>query len=644
MRPLYWITLALLLSASTLGFCQSEDWVPLSPQDQQIKEVPGNPGASAIQLYYANQLHDDEGYEFYYKRIKVLNDSGKQYADVEISGNIDSKVTNLKARTIHPDGSIVEFTGKPFDKTIFKGRGFKLAAKTFTMPDVTVGSIIEYKYRLENYWSDTWVLQHDLFTVKEFVSFEPGHFGQGLSWVGRNTQDHQPVKKSGRWEMQWDNIPAFEVETNMPPERNYKPTFQFYYLGYQVTGSDKFWVEVGKYLNEYYERYIGNRKEIREAAAEAIGTETDPEKKLRKLYDRAQQVKNLSFERQMTEQEKKKEKIKTNENLGDIVKRGYGDSDDITAFFVGMARASGFEASLLLASNRREDFFSDKLLTLDNLTGRVAMVNLNGKMIYLQPGVRYCPFGLLHWINTSTEALKFDKKGGSFVTVPGFNNDRSLTRRIATMELSEDGSLHGDISVEFSGQEALQHRLDSNGDDEASRKKDLEDELKNWLPSGAVVKLAKVEGWDSPYQPLVARFTLELPDYAVVAGKRVLLPSLLFQSQQKDAYNHVERKYPVYFPYPFSERDRVSIKLPSGYSMENIPPRQDLSLDFARYQTAAAYDGKQFIAERAFGFNAVFVQLARYPELKDFMSKVKAGDEQQAVLKMGVTTNAEKTN
>src|SRR5450432_1649889 len=178
MRPLYWITLALLLSASTLGFCQSEDWVPLSPQDQQIKEVPGNPGAS-----------------------------------------------------------IVEFTGKPFDKTIFKGRGFKLAAKTFTMPDVTVGSIIEYKYRLENYWSDTWVLQHDLFTVKEFVSFEPGHFGQGLSWVGRNTQDHQPVKKSGRWEMQWDNIPAFEVETNMPPERNYKPTFQFYYLGYQVTGS-----------------------------------------------------------------------------------------------------------------------------------------------------------------------------------------------------------------------------------------------------------------------------------------------------------------------------------------------------------------------------------------------------------------------
>lgn len=644
MRRAYLIALAFFLLFSTFGFAQGEDWLPVTPQDQQIKEIPGNPGAPAIQLYYANQLHDNEGYEFYYKRIKILNESGMKYADVEISGNVESKVTNLKARTIHPDGSIVEFTGKPFDKTIFKGRGFKLAAKAFAMPDVAVGSIIEYKYRLEYYWSDTWVLQHDLFTVREFVSFEPSQYGQGLSWVGRNLQDHQPVKKSGRWEMQWDNIPAFEVEANMPPERNYKPTIQFYYVRYDITNSEKFWVEIGKFLNEYYERYIGNRKEIREAAAEAIGTETDPEKKLRKLYDRAQQVKNLSYERQMTQQEKKKEKIKTNENLGDIVKRGYGDSDDITAFFVGMARASGFEASLLLASNRREDFFSDKLLTLDNLTGRVAMVNLNGKMIYLQPGVRYCPFGLLHWTNTSTEALKFDKKGGSFVLVPGFNNDRSLTRRIATMELSEDGSLHGDVSVEFLGQEALEHRLEANGDDEAKRTKDLEDELKGWLPQGAVVKLTKVEGWDAPAQPLVARFSLELPDYATVAGKRVLMPSLLFLSPQRHAFAHAERKYPVYFPYPFSERDRITIKLPSGYSLENLPPRQDLSLDFARYQTAAAYDGKQLIAERAFGLNAVFVQLAHYPELKEFMSKVQAGDEQQAVLKMGVTTNAEKTN
>ena len=83
-------------------------------------------------------------------------------------------------------------------------------------------------------------------------------------------------------------------------------------------------------------------------------------------------------------------------NLGDIVKRGYGDSDDITAFFVGMARASGFEASLLLASSRREDFFSDKLLSLSNFRRTRCPGQSQWQGCYLQPGVRYCPFGLLH--------------------------------------------------------------------------------------------------------------------------------------------------------------------------------------------------------------------------------------------------------
>ena len=55
--------------------------------------------------------------------------------------------------------------------------------------------------------------------------------------------------------------------------------------------------------------------------------------------------------------------------------------------------------------------------------------------------------------------------------VPGLGSDRSLTHRTAAMELSEEGTLHGDITVRFNGEEALQHRLDSNGDDDASRKK-----------------------------------------------------------------------------------------------------------------------------------------------------------------------------
>lgn len=639
-----YLFLAILAIFALPANAQKEDWLPVTQEDLQLKQVPGDPGASAIQLYYANYVDDSQGYEFVYHRIKILNESGKKYADVEITAGIDLDVGNLKARTIHPDGSIVEFTGKPFNKTIFKGRGIKWNAKTFTMPEVTVGSIIEYKYKLKNYTSDTWILQHDLYTVREYLSFQPRHFGEILSWSGRNIKDPMPVKKSGGWEVEWKNVPAFQTEANMPPEANYKPTVTFFYLRDDIASADKFWQEVGKILHDIFDRYIGNRKEIREAAMAAIGSETDPEKKLRKLYDRAQQIRNLSYERERTEQERKSEKIKTNENLGDIVKRGYGDSEDITAFFVGMARAAGFDAQLLLASSRSNSFFSSKLLSLGSLGGRVALIKLNGKDIYLQPGVRFCPYGLMRWPNTSTDALMFDKKGGTFVTVPPLNSDRSLTHRVATMELTDEGSLKGEIAVEFQGEEALEHRLDALDKDDAGKKKDLEDELKSWLPGGATVKMVNVQGWEAPNEPLVAKFSVEVVGYASSVGKRLLLPSLLFQPQQKDAFTHAERKYPVYFPYAFTERDRVVIKLPAGYALESVPPKQDVGIGYARYQSVSVSDGKQLVSERALGFNAIFVQLSQYPELKDFMSKIQAGDEQQVVLRVEAVNNAQKTN
>ncbi|HEY2497368.1 MAG TPA: DUF3857 domain-containing protein [Candidatus Angelobacter sp.] len=629
---------------SLASFAQKEDWLPVAPEELQIKEVPGDPGAAAVQLYYANYIDDSDSHEFVYHRIKILNESGiKQYADIEISGGFYVDVSNLKARTIHPDGSVVEFAGKPFDKTIFKSRGIKWTSKAFTMPDVTVGSIIEYKYRLKNYSSEHWVLQHDLYTVREYLIFQPRHWGEAVAWSGRNLDGPLPSKKSDGWELSLTNVPAFQPEASMPPETVYMPAVDFYYVRQNIKNADKFWEEIGKILNEFVERYIGNRKEIREAALQAIGGETDPEKKLRKLYARAQEVRNLSFERARTQEERKKEKIKDNQNLGDIVKRGYGDSEDITAFFVGMARAAGFNAQVLFASSRRDSFFSRKIPTLANLHDWIAVVNLNGNEVYLQPGVRFCPYGLMRWANTSTDALKFDKKGGTFVAVPPLQSDRSLTHRVAKMTLADDGSLNGEITVEFQGEEALEHRLDAINADSEGKKKDLEDELKVWLPAGAAVKMLTVQGWESPGEALTAHFSVEVPGYASSVGKRLLLPSLLFEPQQKDAFAHAGRKYPVYFSYPFTERDRVVIKLPSGYSLESVPPKQDVGIGYARYLTISVSDGKNLVSERALGFNAVLVPVEKYAELKDFMIRVQAGDGQQVVLKEG-NVNAQKTN
>ncbi len=65
-----------LMSSWCLG--QKEDWLPVTAQDWQIKDVPGNPGAPAIQLYYADTRDDSHQYQFIYSRIKILNDRCQQ--------------------------------------------------------------------------------------------------------------------------------------------------------------------------------------------------------------------------------------------------------------------------------------------------------------------------------------------------------------------------------------------------------------------------------------------------------------------------------------------------------------------------------------------------------------------------------------
>src|SRR5215467_653202 len=212
MRILRSVVFFTVLGTALTCFGQSEDWLPITDQDHQFKDVPGNPGASAVRLYYAHYIDDNTFSEFVYERIKILNEKalnpnedGKTYADVEIPvANIVGvpygislvvRLAELKARTIHPDGSIVEFDGKVFEKTRYKGREGTLTYRTFSMPSVTVGSIVEYKYKL--YYDSRvdfdiyipirifppgeWILQSELYTVKEHAHYRPYESGTDQS-------------------------------------------------------------------------------------------------------------------------------------------------------------------------------------------------------------------------------------------------------------------------------------------------------------------------------------------------------------------------------------------------------------------------------------------------------------------------------
>ena len=174
------LTFSLFFAVQDLA---GEGFQPVSPEELKMTAEPQAPGAPAI-ILYRQVDRDDSGHtphEFNYIRIKILKEEGRKYADIEIpfykeNGN---NLVNVHGRTIRPDGSILDFDGKIFEKTIAKAKGLKYLAKTFTLPDVQVGGVIEYYYTYdfsERYVYDShWTLSHELFTRQAKFSLKPYH-------------------------------------------------------------------------------------------------------------------------------------------------------------------------------------------------------------------------------------------------------------------------------------------------------------------------------------------------------------------------------------------------------------------------------------------------------------------------------------
>ena len=147
--------LTALLAAVLLGVIPVRAGVgfqPVSQEELKMTSEPQAPGAPAI-ILYRQVDRDDNGrtsHEDNYYRIKILTEEGRKYGDIEIPFfRQTGSVVGIHARSIRPDGTIAEFDGKIYEKTIAKAKGLKYLAKTFTLPDVKVGSIIEYSYTID---------------------------------------------------------------------------------------------------------------------------------------------------------------------------------------------------------------------------------------------------------------------------------------------------------------------------------------------------------------------------------------------------------------------------------------------------------------------------------------------------------------
>ena len=656
LRRLILITVTILLGAAAyrVGRIDADEWIPISSDELKMTGLAEAPGAPAVILY--RQVDRDDSnihtpHEYNYVREKIFTEEGRKYADADIPFVKDQyNIVNIRARTIHPDGSVVNFDGKVYEKEIVKGRNLKVLAKTFTFSDVQPGSIIEYHYMIdfaEYYVFDShWILSDELFTKAAKFTLKPSNeFALRWSWPN-GLPNGAPPPEEGKGvhpqiHMEANNIPAFQVEDDMPPEDAMKFRVDFNYSeGSVETDPDRFWKKEGKKQNDRVESFVGKKKAMEEAVGTIVASSDTPEVKLQKIYARVQKVRNTSYEVEKTVQEQKRAQEKGVSNAEEVWKRGYGDGEQITLLFLGLARAAGLEAAAARISTREDHFFSKNIMRDKDLHTYVVIVKVNGKDMNFDPGSAFTPYGMLPWAETSSPGLKLDKDGGTWIMTGLPECTDSRIERKADLKLTQEGSLEGKLAVTYTGLEAASLRVEERNQDDTTRKKLLEDQVRYSVPAAIEVELTNKPDWSAADSKLVAEFDLKVPGWVSGAGSHALLPVGIFGGPEKHLYEHTTRVHPLYFHYMSEKVDDVTIELPLGWKVSHLPKPGDKDEKLLVYSMKADEKNGTLHLERRLKNQLVVLEPKYYPAVRSFYESVRTGDEEQIVLQpMGSRSN-----
>jgi hypothetical protein len=637
----------------------ADDWRPVDPGDLALKAPVVEKDADAEAIFWEVRLSDelDGGTPRtvlrHYVRIKIFSERGREsQSKIDIPFLSNWKIEDIAARTVKPDGSIVALKKEDvLERTIEKLSGVKIKAKSFAMPGVEPGAIIEYRWKeirndqlsfyIRLYFQRDVPVQLVRYYIKPLDV--PGYSMHVQTFNGSASPFTK--EKEGFYAVSMNNVPAFHEEPRMPPEDAVRPWMLLFYTKESELSGEKYWQDYGKKTYEEYKSRMKVSDEVKTASAAAIEGAATPEEKLERLFEFCRsKIKNVNDDASGLSAEERA-KLKENKSPSDTLKRGMGSGTDIDMLFASMAIAAGFDARVVRLSNRSDTIF-DKAFPDDYFIQSYDIaVKVGDQWRFYDPASTYVPLGMLRWQEEAQPALLSDPKAPIWVTTPLSPPDKSKIKRSAQLTLSEDGTLEGDARIEYYGHMGVYRKEWDDDDSPAQREDTLRDMLKKQM-STADVSAIKIENITDPIKPYVYTFHVRVPGYAQRTGKRLFLQPQFFQHGIGPLFSGSARKYPVYFSYPWSEEDAVTIVLPSGFSLDNADAPQPFSagpISDYKPSIGVTKDGSTMIYKRNFFFggqDTIVFPVDTYSKLKQYFDALHQSDNHTVTLKQSAATAA----
>lgn len=625
------------------SYCQEKildyNFGVLNSDELEMLVYDKDSAANAVVLFEQSKtIFTKEKSEIYiettiYRKIKLFTNDGFENANIKVrlynNENIRERIKNINAVT-HSNGKTITIKRNAIFKKKINDHFTEI---TFIMPEITVGSVIEYTYTIKSpfiYNFTNWDFQSSIPKVKSVFKAEiPVNYlyNRKISGPLKLSVNEALIKKncSGlissrylsdceviRYEM--ENIPAFIEENFITSKKNYISKISFKLSRNKnfngvITNRPLTWEDIDKGFKEIHEikSQFNRTSFFSKQIPQSIQDEKDTLKKAKDIYHFIQQHFIIDKEFKLFE----------NINVRNAFKKGKGGLDEINLALINSFNACNIDAELVLVSTRSSGLPTKEHAVITDFNYIIVKIDIGNKTYFLDASDKQMPFGIVPFrcLNGDSRVMNIDKGSYWEEVIPTSISQKKV---FMLLKFNSQGNFDGQMRVIHSGYEAINRRKEFN---ELKKEKYI-NAIENNSESLEVVNY-KNFNLDEIEKMFKEEFEIIIENDATIDDYIYLNP--FFNVKVKEnPFKLDERLYPIDFGYPKKFDYLLSMEIPKGYEVESLPKNKIVNLPNGTGQFIYKIDSDERVIRINFKYdlNKSKYNSDEYQYLKEFYNQM----------------------
>jgi hypothetical protein len=596
-------------------------------------------------------------------KIKIYKKEGYEWANKEVnfykSGSGDHEnVVFSKAVTYNLVNGAIEKTKTKSENEFTETRTKNWSVKKLVMPNVKVGSVIEYKYSISSPFTTQlyeWDFQEKIpvayskFSVgiPEYYNYnihrkgflypkeEKNQTTKSINFISKervsnrgtvstifSTDNIKYIQKINIHTL--ENIPALKEESYVNNINNYKASVVYELSSTQFPNAmfksyASTWEDVAKKI--YAEESFGD--ELKKTAYFEAGIKTFVDK----LSNNDEKIAAIFNYVKSTMNWNKNHGIFCGEGVSKAFKNKTGDVAEINLMLTSMLRYAGLNADPVLVSTRSHgiSFFPSRtafnyvICAVESQNGLV-LLDATDKNAY--PNI--LPIRDLNWFGRRI------RKNGESEKINLMPEISSAENLLMMASIDETGKVTGQLRDIRTDYQAYNYR-DVNGS--LSQESYLEKLEKKY--NGIEVSDYKIENDKELDKPLTETYSFKSNNAVEIIGGKMYFSPLLFLASSENPFKQEKREYPVDFVYPIKDKYTISLKIPSGFTVESLPKPISFVMDnnYGSFSFNITNTENQIQIQVNQSINTPIIPSKDYQTLQLFYKEMIAKETEKIVLK-----------